>query len=70
MDLITIGVILLVVIIIGGAAKSAEKVVLIQYVSAHETDPAARMLKMQMITNLDHVQDVVVRGQLVNQILK
>jgi hypothetical protein len=70
MDLMTVGIIILAVIVIGGAAKSAEKVMLMQYVSAHETDPAARMLKMQMITNLDQVQDAVVRGQLVNQILK
>ena len=70
MDLITIGVILLVVIIIGGAARSSEKIMLSQYVMSHETDPAARILKMQMIANLDHVQDGLVRGQMVNQILK
>ena len=70
MDLMTVGIIILVVIVIGGAAKSAEKVVLSQYVMSHEIDPAARILKMQMIANLDHVQDGLVRGQMVNQILK
>ena len=65
---IVIGIIA--VLIIGGAARSSEKIMLSQYVMSHETDPAARILKMQMIANLDHVQDGLVRGQMVNQILK
>ena len=70
MDLMTIGVIVLAVIVIGAIAKPTEQVMLMNYVSAHEQDPAARMLKMQMITNLDNIQDGFVRAQMVNQILK
>lgn len=70
MDLMTIGLIVLAVIVIGAIAKPAEKVMLMQYVSAHETDPAARMLKIQMINNLDNIKDDFVRAQTVNQILK
>ena len=70
MDLMTIGVIVLAVIVIGAIAKPTEQVMLMQYVSAHEQDPAARMLKMQMISNLDNIQDGFVRAQMVNQILK
>jgi hypothetical protein len=70
MDLITIGIIILAVIVIGAIASPAEKVMLMQYVSAHEQDPASRMLKIQMINNLDNVQDGFVRGQIINHILK
>ena len=70
MDLMTIGLIVLAVIVIGAIAKPTEQVMLMQYVSAHEQDPAARMLKMQMIANLDNIQDGFVRAQMVNQILK
>jgi len=70
MDLLTIGIIVVAVIVIGGAARTSEKVMLSQYVAAHEPDAAARMLKMQMITNLDNVENHLVRGQIVNQILK
>jgi hypothetical protein len=70
MDLMTIGLIVLAVIVIGAIAKPTEQVMLMNYVSAHEQDPAARMLKMQMITNLDNIQDGFVRAQMVNQILK
>jgi hypothetical protein len=70
MDLMTIGVIVLAVIVIGAIAKPTEQVMLMNYVSAHEQDPAARMLKMQMIANLDNIQDGFVRAQMVNQILK
>ena len=52
MSLMTIGLIVLAAIVIGAIAKPAEQVMLINYVSAHETDPAARMLKIQMIHNL------------------
>ena len=62
--------IILAVIVIGAIAKPSEQIVLMNYVSTHETDPAARMLKMQMIQNLDNVQNDFVRGQMVNQILK
>ena len=70
MDLMTIGLIVLAVLVIGAIAKPAEQVMLMNYVSAHEQDPATRMLKMQMITNLDNIQDGFVRAQMVNQILK
>lgn len=70
MDLMTIGLIVLAVIVIGAIANPAEKVMLMQYVSAHETDPAARMLKIQMIHNLDNIKDDFVRAQTVTQILK
>jgi len=70
MDLMTIGLIVLAVIVIGAIAKPAEQVMLMNYVSAHETDPAARMLKMQMIHNLDNIKDDFVRAQTVTQILK
>ena len=70
MDLMTIGLIVLAVLVIGAIAKPTEQVMLMNYVSAHEQDPAARMLKMQMITNLDNIQDGFVRAQMVNQILK
>ena len=70
MSLVTIGLIILAVIVIGAIAKPGEKVMLMQYVSHHETDPAARMLKIQMIHNLDNIQDDFVRAQTVNQILK
>jgi hypothetical protein len=70
MDLMTIGLIVLAVLVIGAIAKPAEQVMLMNYVSAHEQDPAARMLKMQMIANLDNIQDGFVRAQMVNQILK
>jgi hypothetical protein len=70
MDLMTIGLIVLAVIVIGAIAKPTEQVMLMNYVSAHEQDPAARMLKMQMIANLDNIQDGFVRAQMVNQILK
>lgn len=70
MSLITIGLVVLAVIVIGAIAKPAEQTMLMNYVSAHETDPAARMLKMQMIANLDNIQDGFVRGQMINQILK
>jgi hypothetical protein len=70
MDLMTIGIIVLAVFVISKIAKPAEQVMLMNYVSAHETDPAARMLKMQMIHNLDNIKDDFVRAQTVNQILK
>ncbi len=70
MDLMTIVLIVLAVLVIGAIAKPAEKVMLMQYVAGHETDPAARMLKIQMIHNLDNIQDDFVRAQTVNQILK
>mgnify|MGYP000095933524 FL=1 len=70
MDLMTIGLIVLAVLVIGAIAKPTEQVMLMNYVSAHEQDPAARMLKMQMIANLDNIQDGFVRAQMVNQILK
>lgn len=70
MSLMTIGLIVLAVIVIGAIAKPAEQVMLMNYVSAHETDPAARMLKIQMIHNLDNIKDDFVRAQTVTQILK
>jgi hypothetical protein len=70
MDLMTIGLIVLAVIVIGAIAKPAEQVMLIQYVGANEKDPATRMLKMQMIHNLDNIKDDFVRAQTVTQILK
>ena len=70
MDLVTIGLIFFAVMVVGLIAKPGEKVMLMQYVMHHETDPAARMLKIQMIQNLDNIQDDFVRGQTVNQILK
>lgn len=70
MSLMTIGLIVLAVIVIGAIAKPGEQVMLMNYVSAHETDPAARMLKIQMINNLDNIKDDFVRAQTVNQILK
>jgi hypothetical protein len=70
MSLMTIGLVILAVFVIAAIAKPAEQVMLMQYVSAHETDPAARMLKIQMIHNLDNIRDDFVRAQTVNQILK
>lgn len=70
MSLMTIGLVILAVFVIAAIAKPAEQVMLMQYVSAHEQDPAARMLKIQMIHNLDNIQDDFVRAQTVNQILK
>lgn len=58
------------VIVIGAIAKPGEQITLMNYVSTHETDPAARMLKMQMIRDLDSVKDGFVRNQMINQILK
>lgn len=70
MGLMTIGLIVLVVLVIGAIARPGEQVMLMQYVSTHETDPAARMLKIQMIHNLDNIKDDFVRAQTVTQILK
>lgn len=70
MDLMTIGLIILAVLVIGAFAKPAEQAMLMTYVGTHEKDPAARMLKIQMIHNLDNIEDDFVRGQTVNQILK
>jgi len=70
MDLMTIGLIVLAVFVIGAIAKPTEQVMLMNYVTAHEQDPAARMLKIQMIHNLDNIKDDFVRAQTVNQILK
>lgn len=71
MDLMTIGLIVLAFIVVAAiVGRSGEQIVLMQYVSSHETDPAARMLKIQMIHNLDKINDDFVRAQTVNQILK
>jgi len=70
MDLMTIGLIVLAVFVIGAIAKPTEQAMLMNYVTAHEQDPAARMLKIQMIHNLDNIKDDFVRAQTVNQILK
>lgn len=70
MSLMTIGLIVIVVLLVGAIAKPAEQIVLMNYVASHEDDPAARMLKVQMIHNLDNIKDDFVRAQTVNQILK
>jgi len=57
-------------IVVGACAKGMEQTALITYVQYHETDPAARMLKVQAIQNLDRIDNAFVRSQVVNHILK
>jgi len=57
-------------IIVGLCSKSMEQSALLTYVQYHETDPAARMLKVQAIQDLDKIENAFVRSQVVNQILK
>jgi hypothetical protein len=56
--------------ILGACAKGMEQTALMTYVQYHETDPAARMLKVQAIQNLDKIENAFVRSQVVNHILK
>ena len=56
--------------ILGACAKGMEQSALLAYVQCHETDPAARMLKVQAIQDLDRIENVFVRSQVVNHILK
>ena len=56
--------------ILGACARGMEQSALLAYVQYHETDPAARMLKVQAIQDLDRIENAFVRSQVVNQILK
>lgn len=56
--------------ILGACAKGMEQSALLAYVQYHETDSAARMLKVQAIQDLDRIENAFVRSQVVNQILK
>ena len=64
------------ILVIGGlivfalGARGIEQSVLLTYVQCHETDSAARMLKVQAIQDLDKIEDSFVRAQVVNHILK
>ena len=57
-------------IFVGAFARGMEQSALMTYVSFHEQDAAARMLKVQAIQNLDKIENAFVRSQVVNQILK
>ena len=57
-------------IIFAGCARGMEQTALLTYVSFHEEDAAARMLKVQAIQNLDKIENAFVRSQVVNHILK
>ena len=56
--------------IVGACARGMEQSALLAYVQHHETDPAARMLKVQAIQDLDRIENAFVRSQVVNHILK
>ena len=56
--------------ILGACARGMEQSALLAYVQHHETDPAARMLKVQAIQDLDRIENAFVRSQVVNHILK
>ena len=56
--------------ILGTCARGMEQTALLAYVQHHETDPAARMLKVQAIQDLDRIENAFVRSQVVNHILK
>jgi len=56
--------------IFGACARGMEQSALLAYVQHHETDPAARMLKVQAIQDLDRIENAFVRSQVVNHILK
>jgi hypothetical protein len=64
------------VLVVGGIiifalnAKGIEQSVLLTYVQHHETDSAARMLKVQAIQDLDKIEDSFIRAQVVNHIMK
>jgi hypothetical protein len=56
--------------ILGACARGMEQTALMTYVQHHETDPAARMLKVQAIQNLNQIDNAFLRSQVVNHILK
>jgi hypothetical protein len=57
-------------IVVGACARGMEQTALMTYVQHHETDPAARMLKVQAIQNLNQIDNAFLRSQVVNHILK
>jgi hypothetical protein len=57
-------------IVVGVCARGMEQTALMTYVQHHETDPAARMLKVQAIQNLNQIDNAFLRSQVVNHILK
>ena len=57
-------------LVAGRLAKGMEQTALMTYVSFHESDASARMLKVQAIQNLDRIDNAFVRSQVVNHILK
>jgi Tfp pilus assembly protein PilP len=57
-------------IVVGACARGMEQTALMTYVQHHETDPAARILKVQAIQNLNQIDNAFLRSQVVNHILK
>lgn len=70
LSLPTIVLVVIGLIVVGACAKGMEQSALMTYVQYQETDPAARMLKVQAIQNLDRIENAFVRSQVVNHILK
>jgi len=71
--LLSLPIVVLVVvglIVVGVCARGMEQTALMTYVQHHETDPAARMLKVQAIQNLNQIDNAFLRSQVVNHILK
>jgi hypothetical protein len=61
---------IVVLLIVGKSGfHSAEKALLMSHV-ANEQDPAARMMKVQAVTQLDNIQDEYLRAKVVTSIIQ